>query len=283
MAQFVSVSFLLEKKKNGSLDLTRAETMEKPKGWEALSTWYDEKQSDVGDLWHRSLIDPVLINLVGDVKGKDVLDLGCGNGYLSRKFAREAAKVRAIDSSPGMIERAINHDPGNKLGIKYSVTNANNLATFDAETFDVVFANMTLMDIEDAEGAIKETSRVLRSGGKFVASLSHPCFDNGKNSAWILEKVIGERWLETRLYRRIRAYRHTFSEEFPWRISDSETGWTRGYHRPLNWYSKAFRSAGLAIVALEEPEPTKEFMEKESEAPWFLEVPLHIVFEVLKI
>lgn len=248
-------------------------------GWEALAAWYDKKQGEIGDLWHRSLIDPSLIRLVGDVNGKHVLDLGCGNGYLSRKFAREGGRISAVDSSPHMIELARSHDPDNKLGINYVTAKSNNLAPFANETFDLVFANMTLMDFEDGAGAISETSRVLRPSGRFVASISHPCFDNGRNSGWLMEKSLGE---SARYYRRIRAYRHLMSEEFPWRINDTEVQFTTGYHRPLNWYARAFKSAGLAITALEEPEPEKEFLEKESDGFCLLEVPLHIVFEVSK-
>jgi hypothetical protein len=43
-------------------------------GWDELSDWYDEKQGDVGDLWHRALIDPPLIKIVGNCRGRDVLD-----------------------------------------------------------------------------------------------------------------------------------------------------------------------------------------------------------------
>jgi 2-polyprenyl-3-methyl-5-hydroxy-6-metoxy-1,4-benzoquinol methylase len=55
--------------------------------WDEHADWYDQKQGDTGDLWHRSLIDPPLLRLIGDVSGKDVMDLGCGNGYLSRRLA----------------------------------------------------------------------------------------------------------------------------------------------------------------------------------------------------
>ena len=51
--------------------------------WDDLSDWYDKKQGESGDLWHRALIDPVLQRLIGDCKGKEILDLGCGNGYLA--------------------------------------------------------------------------------------------------------------------------------------------------------------------------------------------------------
>jgi ubiquinone/menaquinone biosynthesis C-methylase UbiE len=252
-------------------------------GWEQLSAWYDSKHGETGDLWHRSLIDPVLIHLVGMVNGKRILDLGCGNGYLARRFAREGAAVTAIDASPGMIERALAHDPESKLGIDYRLSSASNLGPLEDGTFDIVFANMSLMDIEDAEAAIGEVARVLKTRGRFVASISHPCFDNGKDSAWIMEKTIGDNGLETKLCRKITRYRQRSSQLYPWRISDYQRGWTRGYHRPLNWYASAFKSAGLAITALEEPEPMTEFLEEESDSRWFLEVPLHIVFEAIKI
>jgi ubiquinone/menaquinone biosynthesis C-methylase UbiE len=252
-------------------------------GWDSLAAWYDRKQGEAGDLWHRSLIDPVLIKLIGSVDDRDLLDLGCGNGYLSRKFAREGARVFCVDASPSMIECAKKHDPDGKLGIKYLVSSASNLESLKDGSFDIVFANMTLMDFENAEGAVNETSRVLRKGGRFVASLSHPCFDNGKNSAWIMERVLTDNSFERRLYRRIRAYRQSSSEQFPWVISKVQKGFTRGYHRPLNWYARVFKSAGMAITALEEPDPTNEFLENESEGEWFLEVPLHVVFEVLKL
>jgi 2-polyprenyl-3-methyl-5-hydroxy-6-metoxy-1,4-benzoquinol methylase len=50
--------------------------------WDKLAVWMDEKQGDDGDLWHRALIDPTMLRVIGPVTGLDVLDLGCGNGVL---------------------------------------------------------------------------------------------------------------------------------------------------------------------------------------------------------
>jgi 2-polyprenyl-3-methyl-5-hydroxy-6-metoxy-1,4-benzoquinol methylase len=57
----------------------------------------------------------VLLRLIGNCRDKEILDFGCGNGYLARRFAREGAKVTAIDSSLGMIKNARSHDPKNTL------------------------------------------------------------------------------------------------------------------------------------------------------------------------
>jgi len=55
--------------------------------------------------------------------------------------------------------------------------------------FDLVVCNMALMDIENAAGAIQEVARVLRQKGRFVASLSHPCFDKVNTSGWAIEQI----------------------------------------------------------------------------------------------
>lgn len=249
-------------------------------GWDSLADWYDQKQGETGDLWHRALIDPPLLKMIGETRDKDVLDLGCGNGYLSRRLARAGARITAIDGTGRMIKNARGHDPLNSLKIAYLVANASDLTSIVDDSFDIVFANMSLMDIEDAQGAISEVGRVLRKGGRFVASISHPCFDNGANSGWLIEKV----FFEPTIYRRIRAYRKPFSESIPWRVLNrSDKSYTLAYHRPLNWYAKTISESGMAIFALEEPEGNEEFLEKEGDAAGFREVPLHLVIGALKL
>lgn len=249
--------------------------------WDELSDWYDNKQGESGDLWHRVLIDPVLLKLIGDCKGKEILDLGCGNGYLARRFAREGARVTVIDSSLKMIKNAQARDPKDSLKINYIHTDANRLDMISDASLDLVFANMSLMDIEDAEGAIREVSRVLKGRkGRFVASISHPCFDNGPYSGWVMEKAAFE---PRKIYRKIRAYRKPFSMNVPWKLENNERKFTQSFHRPLNWYARILSSNGLTITALEEPEPTEEFLENEEDSAGFIEVPLHLVFEAIKL
>ncbi len=246
--------------------------------WEQLAEWYDAKQGDDGDLWHRTLIDPAFLRVVGDVRGLKVLDLACGNGYLSRRYAKAGAKVVGVDGSAPMIERAKAREKGHPLGIEYQVVDAAHMHEFKDATFDLVAANMALMDIQDAEGAIREVGRVLKDRGRFVSSLSHPCFDQGSSSTWLTERFFSG----TKAWRKIEHYRRPLVDDIPWDVG-GRTITTPGYHRPLSWYARALREAGLLIRALEEPEPTKEFLDASPQGSYMAEIPLHLVIEAVKV
>jgi ubiquinone/menaquinone biosynthesis C-methylase UbiE len=247
-------------------------------GWEIMADWWNEKLGDDGDLWHRTLIDPPLIQLVGEVAGLHMLDLACGNGYLSRRFARQGAIVTGIDASAPIIEHTRKREAQEPLAITYYVANAAHLDMLEDATFDLVICNMALMDIEDAAAAIQEVSRVLRPMGRFVASLSHPCFDKMETSGWDIEHI----YPITTVWRKMSRYRELAVADTPWKNVYGQVVNTRAYHRPLSWYFRTLRSSGLVVAALEEPEPTEELLAKSSQGPWIAEIPLHCVIEAWK-
>jgi 2-polyprenyl-3-methyl-5-hydroxy-6-metoxy-1,4-benzoquinol methylase len=91
------------------------------------TTWLNggrHHPGEEGDLWHRALIDPPLLRLVDEVSGKGVLDLTCGNGNLSRRFARQGATAIGVDASAPLIERAQSTEARESLGIPYHVADA---------------------------------------------------------------------------------------------------------------------------------------------------------------
>ena len=247
--------------------------------WDAMAAWYDAKQGDEGDLWHRTLIDPPFLRVVGDVRGQRLLDLACGNGYLARRFARMGARVTGVDASAGMIERARTREQAERLGIAYHVGDTTRMAMLDDDAVDVVACNMALMDIEDAAGTIREVRRVLRPGGRFVASLSHPCFDIAGASAWVIERMD----FTTTIWRKVSRYRECHAGRVPWKADEAHVAETTAYHRPLSWYVRALRESGLAVTAFEEPEPTPEFLAASASGPWIAEIPLHCVIEATRV
>lgn len=248
-------------------------------GWEQMAEWWDEQIGDEGDFWHRTLIDPPLLRLVGEVKGMRVLDLACGNGYMGRRFARQGASVTCVDTNAPLIERARTREAREPLSITYYVADAAHLDMLEAGTFDLIVCNMALMDIEDAAGAIQEVARVLRQKGRFVASLSHPCFDKVDTSGWAIERI----YPTTTIWRKMSHYREVAVADFPWLRIPGQTVYTRNHHRPLSWYFRALRASSLVVAALEEPEPTEEFLAGSPQGAWIAEIPLHCVLEAWKI
>jgi ubiquinone/menaquinone biosynthesis C-methylase UbiE len=248
-------------------------------GWEQMADWWDEKLGDDGDLWHRTLIDPPVFQLVGDVAGQRVLDLACGNGYISRRFARQGAAVIGVDANAPIIARARAREAREPLGITYHVADAAHLEMLEDGLFDLVICNMALMDIADAAGTIQEAARVLRPVGRFIASISHPCFDKMNTSGWAIEHI----YPDITIWRKMSRYRELTTDDVPWLKVKDQPVLTRTYHRPLSWYFRVFRAAGLLVATLEEPEPTEEFLAKDEQGKWIAEIPLHCIIEAWKL
>ncbi len=101
-----------------------------------------------------------LLEILAPQKGERILDLGCGDGFLTAKILAIGCEVVGIDSSREQVEGAI------QLGIDAQVMDAENLE-FDSE-FDAVFSNATLHWMQNPDAAIDGVWRALKPQGRFV-------------------------------------------------------------------------------------------------------------------
>jgi ubiquinone/menaquinone biosynthesis C-methylase UbiE len=139
--------------------------------------------------------------------GKDVLEIGCGDGRLTFKYAEMARRVVAIDPLDAGIDKAKSDQPKNlHRKVEFRVGYGEKL-TFPDQSFDVVFFSWSLCctDIPKMGKALDEASRVLRPGGTLInvqPSLHQP-FSNGAVS-YLIQKKFGtsvddERYRQSRL------------------------------------------------------------------------------------
>ena len=239
--------------------------------FEPIAEWWDARVGSEGDKSHRHTILPAMLRIFGDVNGRRILDLGCGNGSSSRWLASAGAIVHGVEIAPSLVTAAKRREQNNRLGITYTVGNASDLSEFGDDTYDAVQANMVLMDAEDGSGLLREAARVLRQGGQFVLSITHPCFNIAGGSSRFQETDHFGTNHSVRVWR----YLDPFSAEGT--VASGQPVPHTYYHRPLSWYSRVLRSAGLVITHLDEPVPDDEFAEanpdsydRQLEVPWFL-------------
>lgn len=118
---------------------------------------------------------PTFLRMLPDVRGRAGLDIGCGEGHNTRLLADLGARMTGIDLAPTFVRHAQEAERAAPRGISYSVGNAAALP-FPDHSFDFATAFMVLQDVRDQERAIAEAHRVVRPGGFFQLSITHPCF-----------------------------------------------------------------------------------------------------------
>jgi 2-polyprenyl-3-methyl-5-hydroxy-6-metoxy-1,4-benzoquinol methylase len=153
---------------------------------------YDEAQSDGRyeegmtrmALYHHHCQDPVIFQTLGEIRGRSLLDLACGDGFYTRRFRAEcgANPVMGIDLSPKQIERAKAIEQREHLGIEYRVGDVMSLNL--ERRFAIVTAIHLLHYLENAaeiELALRGIHEALSDGGHFVTMIANPEFDIEKH------------------------------------------------------------------------------------------------------
>lgn len=157
--------------------------------WNANAAFWDERMGSDGNDFVNKLIWPATERLLGLRPGQRVLDIACGNGIYANRLAALGAHVVAFDFAEAMIERARKRTTEHAERITYHVldaTHESELLALGEGQFDAALALMALMDMADIESLLQTLPRLLRPGGCFVFSVTHPCF-NSTNVSHVAE------------------------------------------------------------------------------------------------
>ena len=187
----------------------------------------------------------IMMRMLGDVKGLQVCDLACGEGFLSRILATQGGIVTGVDLSATLLHHAVRQSP--ELAVAYVRDDVQSLASVDDASFDAVVCHMALMDISDLDATIKTVHRILKVRGAFVFCVLHPCFESPFNVDSPPHELDDEGNLMA-----IRVTR--YSEEGKWFSGGSGVRGTLGsIHRKLSTYLNSLIRAGFAIAEISEP------------------------------
>lgn len=241
--------------------------------WEANARVFAELIGDRGTPHHRIILNPCVERLLGDVQGKTLLDAGCGEGYLSRYYAKMGAEVTGVDISAGLLERA-EALTNSSLGVSYRSGDICSLDELDDARFDLVLCNLVLLNTPCLDEALSEFRRILRPSGILVFSIVHPAFDFYGPGDWEMGEKDPNTGRRTGLFFRVDRYTEELEYKRYWRTREGEKFPEpfSFYHRTISTYVKAILESGLRIVALEEPLPSEdsEFFDRERRVPFFM-------------
>lgn len=221
-----------------------AETVGANRGWWDRNA--DEYQAEhatfLGDdrfVWCPEGLDEADAGLLGPVAGRRVLEIGCGAAQCSRWLAAQGATPVGIDISTGQLRHAQRMDDA--LGLRSALIQADaQRLPFAGESFDLVCsAYGGVPFVADSAAVMREAARVLRPGGRWVFSVSHPI-------RWSFPDDPGEGGLVAR---------DSYFDRRPY-VEQDEAGRARyvEHHRTLGDRVREIAAAGLGLIDLVEPE-----------------------------
>jgi SAM-dependent methyltransferase len=215
---------------------------DKPVAFDAYETLAESYAAVIETKPHNAFCErPATLSLLPDVKNRRVLDAGCGPGIYSEWLIKHGAEVVAVDASLKMVELA-----KQRLGGAAEVRQADLSKPLDFlgdSSFDVVLSPLVLEYVEDWRGAFAEFYRVLRPGGHFVFSVTHPFSDY--------------------LYYKSLNYYETELVGCEWRGFESVKVHMPSFRRPLGEMLNTLLEAGFQLERIVEPKPTEEFKEAD--------------------
>jgi len=179
-------------------------------------------------------VRPAIVDLVGDVAGRRILDAGCGAGPVSVALRDRGAVVSGFDRSAKMVELA-----RQRLGddVDLRVADITGPLPYPDGAFDDAVAALVLHYLEDWTAPLAELRRVLKPGGRLIVVVNHP----------ILLKMVHR---ETDYFATTK-----WSDEYNF---NGQKAVLTYWHRPLHAMTDAFTAAGFRTAVISEPPPAPE-------------------------
>lgn len=209
------------------------------------------EQHEDGDLLRRKLLIPYALKYLGNLKGKRMLDAGCGDGVFTEMFEKSGASLVGIDASLTMIEAAKERKVKNKLKSDFSVCELEEPNLFPKESFDLILANMVLHEIEEVDQVFENLHSYLKPGGRMIFSILHPAFDMNTSQRLARSRISSESKKQIMM-------KYELSAPYNYEVRyERQAGFTEGlvayYFRPVSKYVNLFLTRNYKLIGFTEP------------------------------
>ena len=226
----------------------RKQKKDKPIALEAYEAMAERYNARIEIAPYNAYIErPAILSLLPEVKGKHVLDAGCGPGFYAELLLERGATVTAIDVSPKMIALT-KQRVGNRVTIK-RVSLEEPLAFLADQSVDVVFSSLVLDYVKNWNSLFGEFNRILRDDGYFIFSTEHP-FAKFKYRDHPEKEILAENYYKTE-------YLELFWDSFKLLVPS--------YRRPLGVFFDCLDKSGFQFDKLIETQPTEDFKQNDPE------------------
>ena len=180
------------------------------------------------------------LQLIGDVSGKHVLEIGCGGGQNAIAFAKRGAIATGVDLSDEQIAFARKSAKAEGVEVRFLRRSMEDLSPIPDHSQDVVFSAYALGYLETWDRCFSEVRRVLKPDALFVFSIGHPFFYS----------------LAEDSLRIVRSYHDASPEKWDWEYPEAGISVPfEGYLRKLSAMYLSFCAAGFEVLDILEPEP----------------------------
>jgi 2-polyprenyl-3-methyl-5-hydroxy-6-metoxy-1,4-benzoquinol methylase len=220
--------------------------------WDQNAAFWDDRMGDGND-FQRILIGPASERLLNLQPGETVLEIACGNGVFARRMAQLGVHVIATDFSAELLERARARTSEHTDRIEYRLLDATReeqIVALGKLRFDAAVCNMAIMDMAEIDPLMRGIRQVVKPGGRFVFSLTHPCF-NHTGMALCAEEATVNGELITTYSIKVTKYLHSSPQKGIAMVGQPVPHYY--FDRPLHVLFNACFRAGLVLDGLEEP------------------------------
>jgi SAM-dependent methyltransferase len=218
----------------------------RPTHWENVADWYDRHVGQSGNEHHRALAIPAVLELLDVKTGETVLDIGAGQGVLTPYLTARGARYTGVEASQRLFRSAMRRHGNGGLFLHGDARRLDRIAGLKAGSYDAVVFLLSLQDMDPLPDVLKSAAWALRTGGRLVILMNHPCFSVPRQSGWGWDAA---RKLQ---FRRVDRYLTPLAVPMAPHIKGRKGTATRSFHRPLEAYVATLRDCGLFIDIIKE-------------------------------